>query len=88
MRLVAARELWFQEEVLCRRLVVNKVHGEVNPAGREHVSFHVVFSSVLFCDGDAGDCHPFCDFKIFHQFFKSKQSEVFSHPCIEQNGVF
>ena len=32
MRHVATRELWLQEEVLSRRLVVNKVHGAVNPA--------------------------------------------------------
>ena len=32
MRHVATRELWLQEEVLSRRMVVNKVHGEVNPA--------------------------------------------------------
>ena len=32
MRHVATRELWLQEEVLSRRLVVNKVHGEVKSA--------------------------------------------------------
>ena len=31
MRHVATRELWLQEEVLSRRLVVHMVHGEVNP---------------------------------------------------------
>ena len=42
----------------------------------------------LFCDGDAGDSHPFCEFKIYTNAFKSKKSEEFSHPCIDQNGVF
>ena len=32
MRHVATRELRLQEDVLSRRLVVNKVHGDVNPA--------------------------------------------------------
>ena len=53
MRHVATRELWLQEEVLSRRMVVNKVHGEVNPAdlltkylGHQAISKHVKALSI------------------------------------------
>ena len=53
MRHVAARKLWFQEEVLSRRLVVNKVHEEVNPAdfltknlGHQTISKHLKALSI------------------------------------------
>ena len=49
MRHEATRELWLQEEVLSRRLVVKKVHGEVNPADllTKYLGHQTNFSGVI-----------------------------------------
>ena len=51
----------------------------------------VLSCCLLFCFVLRWRCRrlpPVLRFQNLHQFFKSKQSEEFSHPCIDQNGVF